>query len=165
MHNYLLTIKFKHMSENKKSGKAGLFLLWSITLLMTFQAIAVNRHQRWINKQNFSIAIQAAGKFDRVVYDQQENEFVSGADFSSGRASGLLLLGDTVVYNIRNEINFHRGDSVYIASMIALPQKPMNQQMLRDALIPAPKSVKWLHTICLLLWLVSIWKTWNHYYD
>lgn len=159
--NYLLTINFTFMSKNKNTG---LLMLWFVTLLMTCLAIAADRQLQRLNRENFSLNVQASGKFDRKVYTQNWVETTGGAEACFDKIAGIRLLGDTVVYDVRNKVSFNRGDSVYIVSKVALPCRPVNQQMVRDALSPSQNSVRWTNIVCLLFWLAAVWKTWNRLY-
>lgn len=148
-----------------KSKNAGLVLLWVTALLMTCVAISADRRFQKLNRETFSLDVQASGKFDCKVYAQNWAETAGGTEACYEQVVGIRLLEDTAVYKIRNKVDFMRGDSVYIASDVALPRRPANRQMIRDALSPGQNSVRWANIICLLLWLAAVWKTWNRLYD
>lgn len=148
-----------------KSKNAGLALLWVMALLMTCVAISADRRFRKLNRETFSLDVQASGKFDCKVYAQNWVESTGGAEVCYDQVTGIRLLGDTAIYKIRNKVDFVRGDSVYIVSDVALPRRPANCQMIRDALGPGQNSVRWASIICLLLWFAAVWKTWNRLYD
>lgn len=148
-----------------KSKNAGLALLWVMALLASCIAISANRQLRRLEREKFSLDVQASGKFDRKVYVQNWAESTGGAEVCYDKIAGIRLLGDTTVYNVRNNVDFRRGDSVYIVSNVALPRRPANRQAIRNALTPNQNSVKWANIICLILWLAAVWKTWNRLYD
>ncbi len=115
------------------------------------------KQERLIEKEKFSLQVQASGVFERKVINYVWLETSSGREHCNAETKGIVLQGDSTVYPIRNSVSFSRGDSVFISDEVALKKRPVDVKAIHSALMPQQKHFDLMLFAFLVFGIIAVY--------